>query len=137
MFFCPMGENKIIIIIILRLSLLFLNCERNIYYSVQYFERYCWSSSWGCYKLCYFQVSYDPGSCERNFCNCVSSVKNSGFQQGLIWTRDQATPVRRSNQLRYEATELGKRLFVGSGEPVRNEWWNEICHILNCGCEIK
>ena len=31
----------------------------------------------------------DPRSCERNLCSCVTSLKNSGFQQGLNpWPRD-------------------------------------------------
>jgi len=31
----------------------------------------------------------DPRSCERNLCNCVRSLKNSGFQQGLNpWPRN-------------------------------------------------
>ena len=40
-----------------------------------------------------------------------------------VWTRDLAIPVRRSNQLSYEATDVGWS-FGGSNEPVRNEWWN-------------
>ena len=56
-----------------------------------------------------------------------------------VWTRDLAIPMRRSNQLRYEATDVGSWSFVGSNEPVRNkcEVIYEIFHILNCGCEIK
>ena len=38
-----------------------------------------------------------------------------------VWTRDLAIPVRRSNQLSYEATDVGSWLFVGSNGPVRNE----------------
>ena len=38
-----------------------------------------------------------------------------------VWTRDLAIPVRRSNQLSYEATEVESWSFVGSNEPVRNE----------------
>ena len=38
-----------------------------------------------------------------------------------VWTRDFAIPVRRSNQLSYEATDVGSWSFVGSNEPVRNE----------------
>ena len=37
------------------------------------------------------------------------------------WTRDLAIPVRRSNQLSYEATDVGSWSFVSSKEPVRNE----------------
>ena len=38
------------------------------------------------------------------------------------WTRDLAIPVRRSNQLSFEATDVGSWSFVGSNVPVRNEW---------------
>ena len=50
-----------------------------------------------------------------------------------VWTRDHAIPVRRSNQLSYEATDVGSWSFVGSNDPVRNEyqWWmvHEMNHI--------
>ena len=36
-----------------------------------------------------------------------------------VWTRDLAIPVRRSNQLSYEATDVGSWSFVGSNGPVR------------------
>ena len=38
-----------------------------------------------------------------------------------VWTRDFAIPMRRSNQLSYEATDVVSWSFVGSNEPVRNE----------------
>ena len=38
-----------------------------------------------------------------------------------VWTHDLAIPVRRSNQLSYEATDVGRWSFVGSNVPVRNE----------------
>ena len=38
-----------------------------------------------------------------------------------VWTRDLAIPVRRSNQLSYEATDVESWSFVGSNDPVRNE----------------
>ena len=64
------------------------------------------------------QVSYDPRRYECNLCNCVS---------------------RSSNQLSYEATDVGSWSFVGPSEPVGNECEAiyEIFHVLNCGCEIK
>ena len=34
---------------------------------------------------------------------------------------DLAIPVRRSNQLSYEAADIGSWSFVGSNRPVRNE----------------
>ena len=56
-----------------------------------------------------------------------------------VWTRDLAIPVRRSNQLSYEATDVVSWSFVNSKEPVRNECEviYEMLHILNCGFEIK
>ena len=38
-----------------------------------------------------------------------------------ISTRDLAIPVRRSNQLSYEAIDVGSWSFVDSNELVRNE----------------
>ena len=38
-----------------------------------------------------------------------------------IWTRHFAIPVRRSNQLSYEPTDVGSWSFVRSNVPVRNE----------------
>ena len=46
-----------------------------------------------------------------------------------------AIPERRSNQLSYEATDVGSLSFVSSNEPVKNGC--EMYHILNCGFEIK
>ena len=65
------------------------------------------------------------------------SLRNSGLQPGL--TCDFVIPVQRSNQLNYEATDVGNWSFAGSNEPVRNECEliYEVFHILNCGCEIK
>ena len=62
-----------------------------------------------------------------------------------IWTNDLAIPVRRSNQLSYEATDVGSWSFVGSNLPMRIEstmkwylkWikcelriWNKVTMIL-------
>ena len=38
-----------------------------------------------------------------------------------VWTRDLTIPMRRSNQLSYEATDVGSWSFVDSNEPVRDE----------------
>ena len=56
-----------------------------------------------------------------------------------VWTRDLAMPVRRSNQLSYEATDVGSSSYVGSNEATRTEceMIYQIFHILNCGCEVK
>ena len=39
--------------------------------------------------------------------------------------------VRRSNQLCYEATDVGSWSFMGSNEPVRNQCWSYIWNISN------
>ena len=51
-----------------------------------------------------------------------------------VWTRDLAMPGRPSNQLSYEATDVGSWSFVSSNEPVKNgcEVIYEMFHILNC-----
>ena len=48
--------------------------------------------------------------------------------------RDLAIPVRGSNQLSYEATDVGSWSFVSSNEPVKNgcEVIYEMFHMLNC-----
>ena len=47
------------------------------------------------------------------------------------WTRDLAIPVRRSNQMSYEATDVRSLSFVRSNEPVRNE-----CEVIYMKCFI-
>ena len=44
-----------------------------------------------------------------------------------VWTRDLAIPVRRPNQLSYEASDVGSWSFVGSNGPVRNESMMKWC----------
>ena len=68
---------------------------------------------------CRYEIkwSYDLRSYERNFYNCVEKPEN--FQDfNVVWTRDLATPARRSNQLSHEATDAGSWSFVGSNGPV-------------------
>ena len=65
------------------------------------------------------QVSYDLRSYERNLNNCEEAWKSQDLNG--VWARDPAIPVRRSNQLNYEATDVGNRSFKSSNEPVRNE----------------
>ena len=50
-----------------------------------------------------------------------------------VWTRDLAIPVRRSNQLSYEATDVENWSFVSSNEPVKSECEviYEMFHIMN------
>ena len=78
----------------------------------------------------------------------IEAWKSQGFNG--VWNRDLAIPVRRSNQLSYEPTDVGSwscvssgaytdRLLVSSNEPVKNgcEVIYEMFHMLNCGFEIK
>ena len=52
-----------------------------------------------------------------------------------VWSRDLMIPVRHSNQLSYEATDVGSWSAVSSNEPVKNgcEVIFEMFHILYCG----
>ena len=54
------------------------------------------------------------------------------------WTRDLVIPVRHSNHLSYEATDVESWSFVSSIEPVKNgcEVIYEMFHILNCRFEM-
>ena len=49
-----------------------------------------------------------------------------------VWTRDFAIPVRRSNQLSYEATDVGSWSFVGSNSPVPLKSWIFQASLRNC-----
>ena len=84
------------------------------------------------------QASWDPRNSERNFCNCVyRNLKSQDFNG--VWIRDQVIPVRRSNKLSYEATNVGSWSFVVCNGPARDkcEVIYEMFHIKNCRCEIK
>ena len=48
-----------------------------------------------------------------------------------VWTRDLTIPVRRSNQLSYEANDVGSWSFVYSNEPVKNG-----CEVIYMKCFI-
>ena len=67
----------------------------------------------------------------------VEAWKSQDFNR--VWTCDLVIPVRRSNQLSYEDTDIGSWSFVGPKEPVRNECevFYEKVHILNCISEMK
>ena len=84
------------------------------------------------------QVSHDHRSFERKLSNCEQKPEEVRTSNE-VWTRDLAMPVRRSNQLSYEATDVESWSFVSFNEPVKNgfEVIYEIFHILNCGFEIK
>ena len=59
-----------------------------------------------------------PRSCERNLCNCVRSLKKI-WDFDEIWTRDLVILLRRSNQLCYEATDVGSWSIMCSYVPVK------------------
>ena len=65
--------------------------------------------------------------------SCTEARQNQ--DSNGVWTRDLAILVRRSNQLSYEATEVGNFSLAVSIKTVRNEYkvLYEIFHILNCG----
>ena len=83
-------------------------------------------------------MSYDHYSYERNFKQLrIEARKSQDFNRVL--TYDLATPVRRFNQLNYEATAVRRWSFVSSNEPVKNgcEVLYKMCLTLNCRFEIK
>ena len=58
------------------------------------------------WQWAFHHTKNDPYSCEHNLCNCVSSPKKiQDFNR--IWTHDLTIPVRCSNRLSYEATDVG------------------------------
>ena len=66
------------------------------------------------------QVSYDHPSYE---CNIYKQVRIEAWKSqdfNGVWTHDLAILVQRSNQLSYEATDVGSWSFVSSNEPVKN-----------------
>ena len=67
------------------------------------------------------QGSYDPRSYESNLCSCLYRSLQKARDFNGVWTYDPAIPVRWSNQLSYEATDVGSWSFVGRREPMRNE----------------
>ena len=58
------------------------------------------------WQWAFHHTKNDPYSCEHNLCNCVSSPKKIQDFNG-IWTHDLTIPVRCSNRLSYEATDVG------------------------------
>ena len=56
--------------------------------------------------------------CEHNLCNCVSCLKKIQDFNG-VWTRDLAIPLRCSNLLSYEATDVGSWSIMSSYVPVK------------------
>jgi len=67
----------------------------------------------------------------------IEAWKSQDFN--VVSTRDLTILVQRSNQLSYEATDIGSWSFVSSNEPVKDgcEVIYEMFHILNCGFEQR
>ena len=63
--------------------------------------------------------SCDPRSYERNFSKLLREAWKIQDFNG-VWTRELAIPVRRSNQLSFEATDVGSWSLVASNFPERN-----------------
>ena len=60
----------------------------------------------------------DPCCCERNLCNYLRRLKNIQHFKG-VWTHDLAIPVQFSNQLSYEATDVGSWTIIHEYVPVK------------------
>ena len=83
-----------------------------------------WNDTWnGSYMNCGYEIkwSYDPRS--YLWTQFLQLRKEAWKIQDFngVWTLDLAIPVRRSNRLSYEATDIRSWSFVDSNVPVRNE----------------
>ena len=64
------------------------------------------------------QFKNDPRSCELNLWKCVKSLKkNNDFN--WVWIRDLALPVWFSNQLSYEANDVGSLSIICTSVPMK------------------
>ena len=66
---------------------------------------------------------------------CREAWKIQDFNR--VWTRDLAIPVRRSNQLSYEATDVGSWSFVGSNESMMKWYMKWIVYELRIWNQVK
>ena len=82
-------------------------------------------------------MKVDPRSYERNYMQLRKEAWKKIQDFNGVWTRDLAVPVRRSNQLSYEATDVGSRSIVGSYVPVKVKNESDVYEInhMNCGNE--
>ena len=71
----------------------------------------------------------DPRSYERNLMQLRKEAWKKIQDFNGVWTRDLAIPVRCSNQLSYEATDVGSRSIVGSYVPVKEMSDNDVYEI--------
>ena len=108
----------------------FIICHRLWHNSISTSINFCSSFFLKWYMKCFIYWTADLKSSEL-----WSSQLRTQFKQlrieawksqafNGVWTRDFAIPVRRSNQLSYEALDVGNWSFVISNEPVKN------------GCEV-
>ena len=76
------------------------------------------------------QLSYDHRSYERNFKQLrIEAWKSQDFNG--VWTRDLAIPVRRSNQLSFEATDLESVAPVSRGHGFKPSWSPDFFQLFN------
>ena len=99
----------------------------NDMWNMSYIELQVWS-----------QISYDPRSYGRKFCDCLCrSLKNSGVQRGLNpWPRDTGAALWAMKPLTLGAGHLWV-LIIMSPWRMDVKWYMKIFHILNCRFEIK
>ena len=68
--------------------------------------------------------------------NAIKQLPIEGWKSqdfNCVWTRDLTIPLRRSNQLSYEATDVESWSLVSSDEPVVYEMF----HTFNCRFDLK
>ena len=61
----------------------------------------------------------NPCSCECNLCNCIRGLKKKIQDFNEVWTHDLTIPVWCSNQLSYEAADVGSWSILCSYVPVK------------------
>ena len=69
--------------------------------------------------ICKYQVKLWPSQLWPQFLQLRKEAWNIQDFNG-VWTCDLAIPVRRSNQLSYEATDVGSWSFVGANVPLQS-----------------
>ena len=72
----------------------------------------------------------DPRSYERNLMQLrIEAWKKKIQDFNGVWTHDLAIPVRCSNQLSYEATDVGSGSIMGSYVPMKEMSVNDVYEI--------
>ena len=70
----------------------------------------------------------DPRSCDHNLCNCAKKPEKIQDFKGVS-THDLEIPVRRANQLSYEAADIGSWSIVGSYVSVKEMNVNDVYEV--------